>query len=66
MENHFNFILAKPAKNKGGDKYSAILGNKEWFVYFPQEISRPKNYPVRSIKITVDISDKEVINAKIS
>lgn len=35
------FNLARPAKNKGGDRYEAVCESGERFVvYFPQEISR--------------------------
>ena len=62
MKNTFNFTLVKPAKNLGGDRYSTILGNKEWTVYFPQEITRPAGHSVKEIEMNVNIvfNEKEV------
>jgi len=55
MKNTFNFELVKPAKNLGGDRYSTVLGNKEWTVYFPQEISRPSGRPAHDIEVSVNV-----------
>jgi hypothetical protein len=49
----FTFKLVKPAKNKGGDRYSTVLGTYEWTVYFPQEISRPSGQPTNNIVIEI-------------
>ncbi len=39
MSEHLTFILDKPAKNIGGDKYKCS-SNEDFIIYIPQSISR--------------------------
>ena len=55
MKKTFNFALVSPAKNIGGDRYVTKVDQKEWTVYFPQEISRPSGRPVEDITILIDV-----------
>ena len=59
MKNTFEFRLIKPAKNLGGDRYVTILSNKEWTVYFPQELTRPINVPVQTLTISVKVEKEK-------
>ncbi len=54
MTEHLSFILEKPAKNNGGDKYKCE-DNESFFIYIPQYISRvSSNEPKKKIRITID------------
>jgi hypothetical protein len=55
MTEHLTFILEKPAKNLGGDKYKC-KDNDDFIIYIPQFISRNDNKtePKKTIRITID------------
>lgn len=54
MTEHLTFILEKPAKNLGGDKYKCET-NEDFFIYIPQYISRNNlKEPKKKIRITID------------
>ena len=48
----FIFILTRPAKNLGGDRYEAEVGNsKPMVIYIPQSISRQDGAPASELTI---------------
>lgn len=60
MKNSFNFTLVKAATNVGGDRYVTKIKNKDWTVYFPQELSRPSGRPAMDITIVVDVGGVDI------
>ena len=57
METTIRFLLTRPARARGGDRYEAKLAgeDKPMVVYIPQQISRDDNsvpYPGLEISIT--------------
>lgn len=51
------FILTRPAKRSGGDRYEAVVEgeDKPFVVYFPQKLSRPEGkLPYGEITVTLD------------
>ena len=55
MTRDLTFILTRPARKNGGDRYEADMVEEEKPVvfYFPQSISRVAGEPLDKLKVTV-------------
>lgn len=51
MKKTISFILERPARKKGADRYKAS-GHEDFSIYIPQDITRPSGSPLQAFQIT--------------